>query len=777
VCAQEKWATTPSEGFGEQRAALLADRRLNGREFARVYAQLADRWLSQLLGDISDVALVAIGGYGRSELAPGSDIDVILVHRGRRDIGELARSLWYPIWDAGVRLDHSVKTVNEALSVGGRDLKAAMGLITARTVAGDDELGDTLGSRARDQWRRLGRRLLPLLGDAVKARHARTGDVAYLLEPDLKEGRGGLRDITALRAASLAAPVVPDEDLAKLDTADTLLAARVALHRLTGKSGDCLHLQYQEQVAEALGFTDPDELMRVVASTARTVGWAGTDAWRRIEAWIEGPPGNAARFDRPLGPGVVLRDSEIAVTARSDMTDDSLVLRVAAAAATIDAPIARKTLERLRVDSAVPSDPWSPNARAALLDLLGSGRGSVAAFDALDQYGLLSRILPEWDDVRSRSQHNPYHRFTVDRHLIETAIQACSFIDRVTRPDLLLFAAWLHDLGKGKPGDHSETSCELMARIAPRVGFSLPDQQTLVTLVRHHLLLADAATRRDVRDPTTVSTVMKAVGDLETLELLHALTRADAKATGPTAWSAWKEELVAELVAAIRESLRAGTPPPARPRVLDPSLEPLLEQARGGLLVWALGSAFVVVAPDRPGLFCNVAGVLAIHGLDVLAADVWSSPGVGAGMAVDRFVVERRTDGAPNWARLHDDLARSLCGDLEIEARLADRARAYAHLAPRVRRAVEPAVLVDDEASTDATVIEIRGPNVVGALYHVARAITACKLDIRHAKVLTLGHEIVDSFYVVDVNGNKLDPANSEEVRLSVQAELLALGR
>jgi [protein-PII] uridylyltransferase len=775
VYAQEKSAATPSDGFGEQRAALLADSRLRGSDFARAYSELVDRWLARLLGDIDDVALVAVGGYGRGELAPGSDIDVILAHRGRRDIGELARGLWYPVWDAGVRLDHSVKTVAEAVAIGGRDLKAAVGLVTARTVTGDAELGAALASRALDQWRRLGRRWLPLLGDMVKERHERMGDIAYLLEPELKEGRGGLRDITALRAAALAAPVVPPEDLAALDTSDTLVAARVALHRLTGKGVDRLNLQDQAPVAEALGFVDADELMGAVASMARTVGWSGTDAWRRIDAWIEGPPGRAARFDRPLGPGIVRRDAEVAVTAQSDMTDDSLVLRVAAAAAAFDAPIARKTLDRLRAEGSLPTQTWSPNARAALLDLLGSGRGCIAAFDALDQYGLLSRILPEWGAVRSHSQHNPYHRFTVDRHLIETAVEASTLIDRVMRPDLLLFAAWLHDLGKGYPGDHTVNGCELMAQIAPRVGFPAADQDTLITLVRHHLLLADTATRRDVRDPATVANVIEAVADLETLELLHALTEADAKATGSTAWSAWKSQLVAELVTAVGDTLRDGTKRPRRRRVFDPSLEPLLEQARGGLLVWADGSTLVVVAPDRPGLFCNIAGVLALHGLDVLAADGWSSPGIGEGMAVDQFVLERRMNGTPNWPRFQDDLSLALQGDLAIDVRLADRAAAYSRLSTRTRRPVEPAVIVDDEASAEATVIEVRGPNVIGALYHAARAITGCRLDIRHAKVLTLGHEIVDSFYVADEHGAKLDPGRVELVQRSVYAELLRL--
>ena len=769
MCARARWATTP---FSEQRNALFLDQGRHGSAFTQAHADLVDQWLVELLGDEGDVALVAIGSYGRREPAPGSDLDLVLVHRDRRDIRDVAQRVWYPIWDAGVALDHSVKTVAEALAVAGRDLKASLGLLDGRAVAGDRVLGDELVRRGAEQWRQHARRWMRSLGDATAERHARMGDVAFLLEPDLKEGRGGLRDVTALRAAAAAVPVLPDEDLAVSSAYEVLTAARVELHRSTGKGGDRLGLQDQEPVARALAHDDADALMQAVSSAARTISWASDDAWRRIGAWLEGPSGRVVRRDQALGAGVVLRDGEVVVADDADLADDSLVLRAAAASATSGAPIARATLEQLRTGAAAPGEPWSDAARNALVELLLAGPPAVAAFETLDQFGLLVRVLPEWEPVRSRLQHNPYHRYTVDRHLLEAAAEAASLANRVERPDLLVVAAWLHDLGKGYPGDHTDAGVELAARIGARLGFAPDDVDVLAGLVRNHLLLADAATRRDVRDPATITTVAAAVTSLLELELLHALTEADSRATGETAWTTWKEGLVAELVAKVATVLR-GDEPATRDEALDPELAALAEEAEGGLLVRADGERLVVIAPDRPGLFCQLAGVLTLHGLDVLAADAWSAP---RGMAVDVFHVQRALGGGPDWPRFQREVSKALQGAFALEARLAERARTYeGHRRPRTRQPVPTGVTVDNDASADATVVEVRAPDAIGVLYRVTRAFLELQLDIRHAKVLTLGPEVVDSFYVVDLHGTKLDDERIGELKRSVLFELSRL--
>ena len=755
---------------------MLADESLQGSEFTRAFSALVDEYLVGLFAEAPDCALVAVGGYGRGELAPGSDIDVILVHRGRRSVAnivEIANQIWYPIWDAGIPLDHGVKTVTEALGVAARDLKAAMGLLSARCVAGDAELADDLARRSLDQWRSGAKKWLRALGENIEQRHQRMGDIAFLLEPDLKEGRGGLRDVHALHAAAIASPVVTDEHLARLDVAETLIRSRVAMQRLNGR-GEQLVQQSHDGVARALGVESADALMQGISAAARSIAWTSDDAWRRIDVWLDKRSSRSVMPDRIESVGVVMRGGETSVDSSADFADGSLILRVAAAAASTDTPIATATLERLRAEAASPGDHWSPESRNALFDLMAAGPPAIAAFEALDQYDLLTRVLPEWEPVRSKPQHNPYHRYTVDRHLIEAAVEASALRHRVARPDLLLLGAWLHDLGKGYPGDHSEVGAELMETIAARMGFPPHERAILVTLARDHLLLPDAATRRDVRDPATVTRVAEAVGDVQTLELLHALSEADGKATGPTAWSPWKAALVDELVAAVAARL-AGWPE-ERAYGLDPALERMVDEAGGGLLVHVEGSTLVVVSPDRPGLFCELTGVLCLHGLEVVAADLWSAPGVGVGMAVDTFVFHH-SGGEPDWARFRGDLDRALAGDLALEARIADRTRDYRTRFSGIGLPVAPTVVVDNDASADASVVEVRGPDAMGVLYRIARAFSDVRLDIRHAKLLTLGHEIVDSFYVVDMHGKKLtDPERISELERAVLFELSRLG-
>ncbi|MFL6095952.1 MAG: [protein-PII] uridylyltransferase, partial [Blastococcus sp.] len=524
--------------------------------------EAVDSWLTGLLADAvagtpaprqrrgappprtgaDGIALVAVGSLGRRELPPHGDLDLVLVHDDRPEIAAVADALWYPIWDAGVRLDHSVRSISEAVSVASTDPKAGLGLLDARLVAGDADLAARLRTATLASWRQAASRLLPQLRDLRRDRARQLGELAFLLEPDIKEAYGGLREGQVLRA--VAAAQLGDEPAAELEAAYSLLLdVRDELRRRSGRANDVLVRQEQRPVAEALGLDDEDALLREVSLAGRRLAFVADETWRRVEAALVRRP--RARYRRvrrePLAEGVVRQGDEVVLAqAAKPPADPGLLLRAAAAAAREDLLLSPYTLKVLAVHSPPVPEPWPAEVRWSFLRLLASGRAAVPVLEQLDQEGLLSRLIPEWDRVRSLPQRHPWHRFTVDRHLVEAAAAAAELTHDVDRPDLLLVAALLHDIGKGWPGDHSEVGEPIAVEIGTRMGFAPADVATLGVLVRHHLLLPATATRRDIDDPATVERVAATIGhDAAVLHLLHALAQADGAATSASAWSPW----------------------------------------------------------------------------------------------------------------------------------------------------------------------------------------------------------------------------------------------
>ncbi len=432
-----------------------------------------------------------------------------------------------------------------------------------------------------------------------------------------------------------------------------------------------------------------------------------------------------------------------------------MALRIAAASARTGIPIAIPSLLALERDAAAPAEPWPRPTLDALLDLLGCGRAAVPQLETLDHLGVLGRYLREWPAVRSRPQRNAYHRFTVDRHLFETAAEAAELSRTIHRPDLLLVGALLHDIGKGFPGDHRETGERLAGIVAARMGFDANDVATIGRLVRNHLVLADAATRRDLSDPATAATVAGLVGTADELDLLAGLTRADSIATGPAAWGTWKATLLDELVVRTRAHL-AGAP--LEPRLPEPSASQRRLMAERRVRLVAEGSSLTVVAPDRPGLLSLVAGALAVNRLPVRSATGLSE----GGMAVEVFDLDLAGRDPPDWAGVEREVAAALADPGRLAARLAERSRSVRP--PRRPGAAHPApprVLVDQLATPRATVLEVRAPDGIGLLSRIAGAIAGCGCDIGFVRAQTLGHEVVDTFYVTDQSsGRKLGEAD-----------------
>ena len=729
-----------------------------------------DRWLAGLLGAEADVALVAVGGYGRREMLPRSDLDVLLLHGGRDDIAGIADRIWYPVWDSGAELDHAVRTVPQARRVARTDLKVALGLLSARHVAGDPDLTERLRVGALEDWRSAAPARLAELHAAHDERARTSGELAFLLEPDLKEARGGLRDVHAIQAVA-AAWVAPAPGPRVRTAYEQILDTRHALHEITGRRLDRLVLEEQDEVARALGLLDGDVLLRMLAGAARTIAYAVDHAFRQSDRLISRPgAGNwqGRRLRRrpaersPLADGVVEQDGEVVLARAADpASDPPLVLRAAAAAAQAGLPLAPRTLDRLTECPPLPV-PWPAAARDALLALLGAGQAAVGVWEALDTEGLVTALIPDWERVRNRPQRNPLHTYTVDRHLVETAVRSAVLTRNVGRPDLLLLAALLHDIGKGWPGDHRVTG-EVVARdVARRVGLGPSDAELVAGAVRHHLLLPQTATRRDLDDPVTVTQVAAVVGSRPLLELLQALAAADGLATGPAAWNDWKEGLVGDLVRRV-ESRLAGEPP-AEPLPLRADQAALAEEGVPAARV--RGHEVTIVAPDRPGLLWQAAGVLASHRLAVRSANATSR----GTMAVAAFTVAPEFGDPPDAELVGSDLRRALEGRLDVAERLERRMRSHRE-SPAPVPVAPPKVTLLDDASRTATVVEVRAHDAPGLLWRIGRALGDCGLDVRAARVETLGAEAVDVFYVVDASGG---PVGGSRIRGKIAAQVLA---
>jgi [protein-PII] uridylyltransferase len=744
-------------------------------------AAALDTWLAGLFEAAQPppgVALFTLGGLGRRECAPHGDLDLVLLHTGVADVASVAERIWYPVWDAGLTLDHSVRTHDEALTVAREDTRAALGLLDVRHVAGEAELTETLREATRDQWRQLAREHLPVLRELTTQRWRSQGELAFLLDGDLKEARGGLRDVRVLRGVAYAQ--VADAWRPQVRAGYTrLLDVRDALHMVAGRRRDRLFVQDLEDVAALLSLAGPEPLRRRIADDARTIAYAVDDSLRAAERWVAAQRHGGRRTGpvvrAPVAADVVAQDGEV-VLARSAVEavpDPTLSLRVAAAAARHGLRIAPGTLEWLSRHCPPLPRPWPEAARTAFTQLLGTGPALVSTWEACDRYGLITAWLPEWARVRSAPQHNPVHRYTLDRHLIEAVAAAARYARDVARPDLLFVGALLHDIGKGLPGDHSVVGVEVATAIAEAIGLPEPDIAAIGRLVRWHLLLPEVATRRDLGDPQTVRHVVDTIGDVQTLELLHALSRADAVATGPAAWSAWKERLVADLVGRVRAALVTGSvaPPPVGAERYSPLVAEFSARPPGAAPLPAVEIApdrVTVAAPDRLGLLAAVAGCLTLHRLDVVSADTATVMVDDKPVAVVSFRVQPRDASGPDRQRLVADLTRAVAGDLDVDTALAARVRST--LRPRggtEREAPPPRVVWAVDRATDATILELRAADDAGLLYRVAHALELAGAHVRAARISTLGSDVVDAFYVVgDWSG--------EDERAGVERAVLA---
>lgn len=724
------------------RDSLANQPSIQGSERRKLLTLALDTWLSQILSDAvahceampSDFSLIAVGSYGRSEVTLNSDVDLMLLHRPRVPLkDEVASGIWYPIWDSGISLDHSVRTIDQARSVAAQDLKAMTGLLDIRHIGGNESMTAELRSAIHSDWRKSSKKYLPKLRELVSERRSRSGDLFQLLEPDIKESYGGLRDVSVLRAlaATWQFEVMQDR---WLKSSQFLLDLRDLMHNQS--RGDRLRLQDQADIAQAMHFDSPAELLREVYLAGRSIAYASDHAWYQF-----GKPKRRRDIRRPLAEGVVSFNGEV-VLARiaHDRYQPSVGLSMAAAAAAHELPISQALLDRYAEIFGVGQWTWTESMRESFVSLLGSRYGMSVLWESLDQAGVISLWMPEWESVRSLPQFNPLHEFTVDKHLIECVLNAQQFTRRVSRPDLLLLACLFHDIGKGSVGDHSKVGAEIVVAVMSRMGYPQLDIRTVELLVLHHLLLADTATRRDLEDPAVISELCQKLDNEMVIELLHYLSIADSRATGPSLRSQWRETLIGD--AALKAlSMMSGQVVLQSAREFDMSG---LHPDQDGLIFDSSshddGYEILVGFADQPGLLSQVAGVLAINRLHVRAADVY-----GRGdQAFQLWNVRPLFGDLPNRALLRQEIKRALSGDIDFDQKLAGS------FAPD-----STAVVTWQEVSDTQTVIEVRARDRKGLLFDVTKIITGSSLSIVGARISTLGLEVVDVFFVRNLDGSK----------------------
>ena len=722
------------------------------------------------------MAVAAVGSFGRGELAPGSDLDIVILHNGsypQERLLEIVNSILYPLWDKKIKVDHSVRTRNEVRDALSEDLKVAMGLLDIRLICGSADLVAEIQSLALATWREESDRYLPELEKTLEERYERNGELAYLLEPDLKESRGGLRDITALRAMHVSgALTLPMERISQAES--VLSTAREALHIVSGRDKDRLLFTEQDKVAEHLGYVDADVLMSDVAQAARAVDYLMQMAWHQYHRKGKDGLGRYLRRIRSevISPGISVSNREVVIDPTFDLESDPVIgLRAAATAAQLGMRLSFDSL-RIYADAldagrgALPQ-PWPREAREYLIALIGAGPAMVEIFEALDQEEIIFHWIPEWRGVRSLPQRNVLHRHTVDRHMVETAVSAASLTREVHRPDLLLFTALFHDIGKGTEEDHSLRGEILIHPLAARIGFNASDIATIQKLIKYHLLLSATATRRDLDDPATISSVAENITDVGTLELLHALSIADGIATGRAAWSDWKASLVADLVRRVRMAITDNT------ITQQPELtSEQIARADNGTLSVVIedrGSIYAieVIAPDKTGLLSIVSGVLNILRLDVRSARTKTVNNV----AVMEWIVVPD----PNAPDLTSDaLSRELTKGFESEGKLAQRIQDRIDTYSQMPTIPVPAPVVETflDAATDATIIEVRSHDRPALLFSIGDTVRKCNIDIRSAIVTTLGAEAIDTLYVTEIGGGALTQERANEVASRIQGSL-----
>ena len=827
-------------------------------QIVRVLFDFADRYAYPAANPSAAerLGVVATGGYGRGELAPLSDLDLLFLRPYKQTPrGEqIVEFMLYLLWDLGLKVGHATRTVAESLRYAENDHTIRTALLEMRYLWGDRDLYDELHKGfAQKFYTGDGRDFVEAKLAERDQRHQRMGDSRYVVEPNVKEGKGGLRDLHLLfwiakylyRVSEpgdlVAKGVLTKEEARLFERAERFLTTvRCHIHYLTGRVDDRLSFDLQREIAERLGYQDRPGSRGVERFTkhyylhAKTVG----DLTRIFVAALEDShrrkPKLAALW-QTLRPrqleGFKLDGERLAVASPDAFTKDPVaILRLFHVAQENDLDIHPASLrlitQNIRLVDKLRADP---EANRLFMEMMTSRHDPETTLRRLNEAGVFGRFIPDFGRVVAQTQHDMYHTYTVDEHTIraigilariesgelkEDHPLSADVVHKILSRPVLYLAVLLHDIAKGRGGDHSALGADVALQIGPRLGLSAAETETVAWLVRYHLAMSGTAFQRDLMDPKTIESFAGLVQSPERLRLLLVLTVCDIRAVGPNVWNGWKAALLRQLYSAAEQVLSGGTLAGGRAERIKQVQADVAERltgwsdaekdehfARGYAPYWLSFDAdslarqaglvrdaerngqalalehrvdagrsvteITIYTLDTHGLFARLAGAMAVSGANIVDAKIFT---LANGMALDTFWIQdlegKPFDDPQRLARLAARVELALSNRLDIQGELAAQRGSW----PKRDQVftVEPRVLIDNNASDTFTVIEVNGRDRPGFLHVVTRALTRLNLQIASAHITTYGERAVDVFYVKDLFGLKV--VNQEKLKQVAEA-------
>ncbi|MCP3889339.1 MAG: [protein-PII] uridylyltransferase [Desulfobulbaceae bacterium] len=785
-----------------------------------------------------NVALVAVGGYGRQEMFPASDVDLMILYRPevKEQITTIADAVLYPLWDTGLDVGHGVRTVEESIKHAGEEYFFLVALLDARLLAGAECLYDDLMAEFRSKYVDGHREEFVLrMKEYRQSRLERFGSHSYLLEPHIKEGRGGMRDIQAMMWTARvvfglrgiddfqdAGLLLEEEKEGFLVAQNFLVRLRCHLHYLSKRKNDQLYFEQQEDIAEAFGYKEADgvravEYFMMDVYGALQVVTVTTDLFFDHVDEVLGLTGVGGKVsDKAVEKGIEIRGGRIHLTASKSQLNakPQTLVRVFLAMSRSGLPMHHRSRKNIPAFVSLITDKerCSPRLAKTFFALLFESKDLLTVLGTMLETGVLTAVVPEFQRIIKLAQHDLYHIYTVDRHSLQTVAELHDIVDSwasivldIKELKVLYLAALLHDIGKGSGRDHSIEGATAAREVGLRFCFSDAECDSLEFLIQYHLFIPESALRRDLNDAVFIKRCADMIGDVDRLSMLYLLSVADSKATGPSAWSDWKGALMEEFFLKVYPYLDLG-----RDSVQDVSAheEQGVEWLREQILVQLAGESnlkvdvdslgtdyilsfspeviaghvviqrdryrrirqksfvqaidcddswtLLIMTTDRPGLLAKICGVMALNNLSVTKAQIftWTD-----GTVVDVLDV-RSTDGLSfaekDWQDLNDQL------DMAIEHRMGLSHRLYAKLASTFGRKsqlvgdVASKVVVDNKSSESFTVIEVYAADLPAQLYYITQGLADFGINIHKAYIATEVEQLIDVFYVLDVDGKKL---------------------